>query len=386
MDALVFDSVSHHYGRLRALDRLSLTVGEGEVVCLLGPSGCGKTTALRLAAGLERLQSGRIEIGGRLVADGGRDLPPEARDVGLMFQDYALFPHLRVGENVGFGLKHLPAAERERRALAALERVGMADYARAWPHTLSGGQQQRVALARALAPGPRLLLLDEPFSGLDQRLRQEVRDATLHLVKASGAATLMVTHEPEEAMFMADRIVLLRAGRLVQVGTPVECYFKPADAFAAGFFGEVNRLAARVEAGELRTPLAWLPAEGFSEGEAVEILVRPEGIRLLPPGDAAGSGKVEARVIAARLLGRSSLVHLSVEPAGAAPLHLHARVPGRFLPDDGDIFSLDLDPAQVFVFPAAGPIFREGAGRGASGEAALAAAAGAGSAATVREP
>ncbi len=356
MNALVFETVSHRYGRLKALDRLSLTIGDGEVVCLLGPSGCGKTTALRLAAGLEELQEGRIAIGGRVVAGEGRDLPPEDRDVGLMFQDYALFPHLRVGENVAFGLRRRTASERERLALEALQRVGLADYARAYPHTLSGGQQQRVALARALAPNPRLLLLDEPFSGLDQRLRREVRDRTLHLVKESGAATLMVTHEPEEAMFMADRIVLMRAGRLVQEGTPVECYFNPADGFAAGFFGEVNRLEARVENGEVRTPLAWLPARGIAEGRAVEVLVRPEGIRLLPPGDAAGSGKVDARVIAARLLGRSSLVHLSVEPDGGTPLHLHARVPGRFLPDDGDVFSLDLDPAQVFVFPTDAPI------------------------------
>jgi iron(III) transport system ATP-binding protein len=355
MAALVFETVSHHYGRLRALDRLSLSVGEGEVVCLLGPSGCGKTTALRLAAGLEELQTGRVLIGDQVVADAGRDLPPEARDVGLMFQDYALFPHLRVLENVGFGLKHRPSGERARLAMEALERVGLADYARAYPHTLSGGQQQRVALARALAPGPRLLLLDEPFSGLDQRLRNEIRDSTLHLVKASGAATLMVTHEPEEAMFMADRIVLLRGGRLVQDATPVDCYFKPVDGFAAAFFGEVNRLEGRVEAGRVRTPLAALAAGELPDGAAVEVLVRPEGLRLLPPGAEGGAG-VEARVIAARLLGRTSLVHLSLEPAGEAPLHLHARVPGRFLPDEGDLFSLALDPAQVFVFPASRPI------------------------------
>lgn len=171
---------------------------------------------------------------------------------------------------------------------------------------------------------------------------------------------------------MADRIVLLRGGRLVQAGTPVECYFEPVDAFAAGFFGEVNRLEARVEGGKVRTPLAWLPAGTLPEGAPVEVLVRPEGIRLLPPGDAAASGRVEARVIAARLLGRSSLVHLGVEPAGEAPLHLHARVPGRFLPDEGDSFSLDLDPAQVFVFPFASPI--SGSQAGDAGRAETAAA------------
>src|SRR5690606_15194967 len=154
--------------------------------------------------------------------------------------------------------------------------------------------------------------------------------------------------------------------RLVQFATPVECYFKPVDAFAASFFGEVNRISARVEGGQVKTPLAWLPADGFAEGSDVEVLVRPEGIRLLPPGDAAGSGRVEARVIAARLLGRSSLVHLSVKPADGQPLHLHARVPGRFLPSDGDLFTLDLDRAQAFVFASGDTILAENAGRGAA--------------------
>jgi iron(III) transport system ATP-binding protein len=360
--ALALEEVSHRYGHVLAVDRLSLTLAPGELVCLLGPSGCGKTTALRLAAGLEDLQSGRIVMHGQVVAEPGRAVPPETRSVGLVFQDYALFPHLSVADNVGFGLQRLGARERQAAAERALGQVGLAGYGDSFPHELSGGQQQRVALARALAPQPRVMLLDEPFSGLDQRLRQEVRDQTLHVLKAAGTATLMVTHDPEEAMFMADRIALMDRGRLVQIGAPARLYYHPETAFAAEFFSEVNRIPGQVERGSVPTALGPLPAKGLPDRSPVEILVRPEAIRLLPPGTVATRGeagqagrRAQARVIASRLLGRSSLVHLEVEAATPAErLHLHALVPGRFLPAVDDAFSVEIDPALAFVFPLSG--------------------------------
>ena len=219
-EALVMACVSHAYGDLLAVDDFSLTVQSGELVCILGPSGCGKTTALRLAAGLEHLQNGRISMAGREVAGPDTDVPPEDRNVGLVFQDYALFPHLDVQANVAFGLTRMAAKARRARVDEVLSQVGMQSYGKAYPHELSGGQLQRVALARALAPKPRVVLLDEPFSGLDRALRNQVRDVTLHVLKQSGAATLMVTHDPEEAMFMADRVALMRRGRIAQVGHP----------------------------------------------------------------------------------------------------------------------------------------------------------------------
>ena len=234
--ALQLEGVTHHYGALKALSDLVLSVDPGQVVCLLGPSGCGKSTALRIAAGLEVLQDGVVRIAGDVVADPVRQAPPEDRNVGLVFQDYALFPHLSVLDNVLFGLNRWPRADRRKRALFMLDRVDMGAYGGAFPHMLSGGQQQRVALARALAPGPGVMLLDEPYSGLDARLRDQVRDEVLHLLKTTGCATLMVTHDSEEAMFMADRIVVMRDGQVVQAGTPAELYCSPRNAFVAGFF------------------------------------------------------------------------------------------------------------------------------------------------------
>ena len=208
-----------------------------------------------------------------------------------------------------------------------LEQVGMAPMAHAFPHTLSGGQQQRVALARALAPKPRLMLLDEPFSGLDARLRDQIRDDTLHVIKNAGVTTVMVTHDPEEAMFMADRIALMRNGRIVQLGPPEELYRKPSEAFVASFFGEVNQFRAVVRAGCVDTALGRLDAPaGLGDGSAVDVLVRPEALSLSRVADGDEPDHA-VRVLASRFLGRTSLVHLCVgQPDGH--LHFHARVPG----------------------------------------------------------
>ena len=358
---LKLSAITHHFDDHLAVDGLSMTIDNGELVCLLGPSGCGKTTTLRLAAGLEDLQAGSISIGGRLVADGNSALPPEQREIGFLFQDFALFPHLTVADNVSFGLSAMTGAEKDQRVREVLTQVDMETRMESYPHMLSGGQQQRVALARALANKPNLVLLDEPFSGLDSTLRSQVRDQTLHLLKKSGVSTLMVTHDPEEAMFMADKIALMREGRVVQFGPPEDLYCRPVDEFVATFFGEVNRFEGVVNGdGCVETPFGPLKTRDLSKDALVTVLIRPEALKLSAAaqdeksrGDFAWLESVsdngEVEVMASRLLGRTSLIHLRV----GKNLHFHARMPGSFLPEEGVRLHVELDLAQTFVFPRA---------------------------------
>ena len=350
---LRLEGISHQFDGIRVIDNLTLEIAPGEVLCLLGPSGCGKTTALRIAAGLESLQTGRVLMGNSEVAGPGRQIPPEQRGIGLVFQDYALFPHLSVVGNVAFGLTEFAKSARREKALTELRRVGMDSAAEKFPHELSGGQQQRVALARALAPNPRIILLDEPYSGLDSALRVQIRDDVLHLLKESGAATLMVTHDPEEAMFMADRIAVMRDGRIQQEGSPQMLYCCPNSAFVAGFFGEVNCFKGVVKDGHVDTPIGLLATESVRNGELATVVMRPEALRVTALQ--AGQSTYTAQVIQARLLGRSSLIHLCVRPAengSTREWHFHSRMPGIFLPDAGTRLRIEFDLKQIFAFPA----------------------------------
>lgn len=342
----------HRFDNTVAVDDCSLTVGAGEVVCLVGPSGCGKTTLLRVAAGLEPLQQGRVLIGGELMADGRVSVPPEDRNVGLVFQDYALFPHLTVRGNIAFGLRHLSSAARDEQVAHALERTGMSGYASIYPHQLSGGQQQRVALARALAPRPRIVLLDEPFSGLDTSLRHLVRDQAAEILRDAGIATLMVTHDPEEAMYLADRIAVMDRGKLRQVGSPDEIYLEPENAFVAAFFGDVNRFTGQVTSGQVQIPLGSVPTNGHDEGQDVEVLIRPEALSISTDGPAATTDGVAGTVVAARFLGRSSLVDVCL--ADNAATHVRIHMSGRVLPDAGASVSVHRNDAQTYVFAASG--------------------------------
>jgi iron(III) transport system ATP-binding protein len=357
---LGLEGVGHSYdGATEAVSGFSLGVGAGEIVCLLGPSGCGKSTVLRLAAGLEHLQRGRIKLRGDVVADGesGVSEPPERRNVGLVFQDFALFPHLTVARNVAFGLSRLPEDQRSQRALEALSQVGMASYANAYPHALSGGQQQRVALARALAPQPSVMLLDEPFSGLDARLREQIRDDTLRVLKRSGAATLLVTHDPEEAMFMADRIYLMQAGRLIQSGPPAEVYARPNSEFAAKFFSNINELDGIVQGDTVATPLGPIAVSGWLSGTRVKVLFRPECLDCAPL-NGAGQAVLAGTVTEVRFIGVARLLRVLAIGVGGAALDLQVRTTGPYAPELGAKVGLTLDPAQAFVF---GP--EQGAGQ-----------------------
>jgi iron(III) transport system ATP-binding protein len=345
-DGLRVDGLTHRFGERCVVDGIDLEVPLGAVHCLVGPSGCGKTTTLRLIAGLEPVQAGRIEIGGRLVAEPGYMVPPEDRRVGMMFQDFALFPHLRVAENVGFGLRGLGRATAKARIAAWLARVNMTEHARSWPATLSGGEQQRVALARALAPQPDLMLLDEAFSALDTSLRAAVRDETLGVLRDAGTPTLLVTHDAEEAIRVGDRIHAMLRGRIIQSGTPSELYARPRHPFVAGFFGPVNRFTGEVRGGRVRTPVGEAAAGGLAEGDKVEAIVRPEALRLRCP---TTHGGLRARVLQRRDLGPVNVIQLGLADGSSVKVRQAGAVDAAV----GDEVEIDLDPAHLFVYPAA---------------------------------
>lgn len=332
---------------------LSFKVKKGDLVCLLGPSGCGKTTTLRIIAGFERPDSGLLQLDGHTVSDNKRTLPPHKRDIGFLFQDFALFPHLTIRENVAFGLNDRKSETANKRVQEILKQVRLLDHADKYPHMLSGGQQQRVALARALAPNPRLLLLDEPFSGLDTSLRSQIRDETLAILKQLGVTTLMVTHDPDEAMLLADRIILMRDGRMVQAGTPEELYLHPVDAFTAEFFGDINRLRGIPQGKFIHTALGPVANPGFSDGTDVEVLIRPEGLSLKPRDAARPNAEHPIHICSIQYLGKSSLIRLGVGKRGIPHETYKALISGHFTTDDKDMLDVVIDPRRSFVFAAA---------------------------------
>ena len=306
--ALQCREVGKTYGGTAVVHDLDLEVMRGEICALLGPSGCGKTTTLRLIAGFEELDSGSITIGGEVVASAVRGqerrLPPERRRVGMVFQDYALFPHLSVRNNVAFGLGRAQASAADD----ALALVGLESFVDRMPGQLSGGQQQRVALARALAPGPELLLLDEPFSNLDASMRGRVRAEVRAILRAAGATAILVTHDQEEAFTLADRVAVMLEGRIAQAGTPESVYQQPRDRAVAAFLGDVQYLEGTALGGHVECVVGRAPLYSPANGP-VSVVVRPEALALLPADQEGALGTVTER----QFLGQSVLLSVSLD-------------------------------------------------------------------------
>lgn len=374
---LEFRHVTFGYGKKTLLKNISFVVKLGEVMSLLGPSGSGKTTILRLALGLEQPWQGEIFLNGQLVSSPDFIMPPETRGLGLVFQDIALFPHLNVFDNIGFGLrlkKHLSRQEKNEKTWHLLQQIGMVDKADRMPSQLSGGEQQRVALARALAPDSRLILMDEAFSDLDEMLRNEVRDWTLHFLEDRDISALLVTHSSEEAMLMSDVMAVLFDQELRQTGTPQELFRYPKDSYVAGIFGEINRFKGIVKNGKLTTVFGQIACSHIKNGKTAELVVRATGIGLQPYkagfekldnnavdlllnrdlpklSDSLIVSNIMGEVMEVRFLGQEWLVHWQVmnNPQHYRQ-HIHSRVPANQIFKIGDLVIPILNPESLFIF------------------------------------
>ncbi|WP_318569403.1 ABC transporter ATP-binding protein [Salinigranum marinum] len=319
---LELDDVAKRYGDEPVIADLSLSVNEGEILTLLGPSGCGKTTTLRLIAGLDRPDAGTIRLNGDPVSGDGAFVAPERRGVGVVFQEFALFPHLTAAENVAFGLKEASTAETDARVRELLDLVGLEAQADSYPDELSGGQQQRVALARSLAPEPEILLLDEPFSNLDVDLRVAMREEVRDIIKEAGVTAVSVTHDQEEAMSISDRVAVVNDGRIEQIGEPEQVFQHPESRFVAGFLGYASFIPGHVDGDVVRTDLGSVPRDQIHglapeyDDTAIDILVRPDDVRAMRPSRADanhGNDVGNAHVVTKRYLGPTILYEVALD-------------------------------------------------------------------------
>ena len=307
---LTVASITKQFAATPVVRDVSFTVYPGEIFALLGPSGCGKTTTLRLIAGFEKADTGRIAMATRTFADSNTHVPPESRGIGFVFQDYALFPHKNVIENVAFGLRKVSKNQRQERAFEVLEMVGMTNLHSRLPHHLSGGEQQRVALARAIIARPKLLLLDEPFSSLDPGLRQSTREDVRSLLKAEGISAVLVTHAQEEALSFPDRLGVMKEGTLEQIGPPEDVYRHPKTAYVADFLGQTNFIRTYIKDGIAETPFGRVKVEGAPQGNAL-LSIRPECLRMRPPD--TQSNARNGRVVAQAFKGHDFTYQVEVD-------------------------------------------------------------------------
>ncbi len=340
---VIFENVCLSVGNKPILTNISLELQAGRIACLLGPSGCGKSTLLRLAAGVAKPTSGRILLDGQEVAGPNRFVPPEKRNIGLMFQDFALFPHMTALQNVAYGLYALKRKEAEAVASRALERVGLSAMMQRYPAMLSGGEQQRVALARAIVPRPQVILMDEPFSGLDQRLRESVRAETFALLRETRATCLLVTHDPHEALAVADHIFLLRSGHLVQQGSPEHLISNPVDATAARFFMHHNQFNSRVQKGGVATPLGTIPTPHLRDGQKVVVLLPPSAITLSKDGKGAA-----ARLVEQRFMGDHRHYYFAIE-GHQERVEVYGDLKNAMLPGEDCKLVVSPDRAHIFA-------------------------------------
>ena len=348
MSAIKIINLSHSINNQDILTNINLELEKDKIACILGPSGCGKTTLLKLIAGLEKVKNGEILLNDRVVSSNFKHLVTEKRKIGFLFQDYALFPHLTVKENLNFALGNKKKISHDINDI--IEIIKLPNSLQKYPHQLSGGEQQRVALARAIISQPDFLLLDEPFSSLDLNLKEEIRDDTLHLLQKSNVTVLIVTHDPFEAMFISNKIYIMREnGEIIQSGSPQELYNRPADPYVARFFGETNKFIAIVKNAQVETPIGIIKTSSNMENKEVEVHVRPQAIKLQQEQTPVNGFK--GTVMASKLMGSYSFVHISVLDKNNEVIHVHSHMPPSFAPKQSSAVGIDVDINQTFIFP-----------------------------------
>ena len=346
MSAVEISNLSHTIGNKEILKNINFTLSKDSISCILGPSGSGKTSLLKLIAGLERVQNGSIKINSKEVSSKSKHLPTEKRNIGFLFQDYALFPHLTVKQNLEYPVNYKTSPHTIEDIIKLIK---LPNSLNKYPHELSGGEQQRVALARSIISNPDILLLDEPFSSLDLNLREDVRDDTLHLLQKSNVSVIIVTHDPFEAMFISNQINIMdTTGKIVQSGSPSELYNNPTNSYVAEFFGETNRFEGVVKNGQIITPVGKISAPKELENKNVKIHIRPRGIRLnKQPTPVNG---IKGTVMASKLMGSFSFIHLSVLDKDNEIVHIHSHMPADFNPKQSSAVEIEIDEKQTFIF------------------------------------
>ena len=343
------ENLSQTKDNKKILDNINLSIPINKVVCLVGPSGCGKTSLLRAISGLDNFNSGRISFDNKIISKPNYSVPTENRNIGLVFQESNLFPHLNVFKNVSFGSKKKKYKDIQKETFEILKKIGLPHYANVYPHQLSGGQKQLVAIARSLLTKPKLIMMDEPFANLDERLKNKIRDITLHLLQKTFTTALIITHDPDDAMFMGDFIAIMNNGKILQFDTPENIYNNPSSSFVARFFGETLSIKSKVNNKKAKTIFGPINITNSKNGKEIEIVFRSEAFNITKNKSKNRTKKIKSRIIAVRYISDNSYLHLDILN-NSFKKHIHIKVPGKFIPPKNKICYINIGKKNFFVF------------------------------------
>ena len=343
------ENLSQTKDNKKILDNINLSIPINKVVCLVGPSGCGKTSLLRAISGLDNFSSGRISFDNKIISKPNYSVPTENRNIGLVFQESNLFPHLNVFKNVSFGSKKKKYKDIQKETFEILKKIGLPHYANVYPHQLSGGQKQLIAIARSLLTKPKLIMMDEPFANLDERLKNKIRDITLHLLQKTFTTALIITHDPDDAMFMGDFIAIMNNGKILQFDTPENIYNNPSSSFVARFFGETLSIKSKVNNKKAKTIFGPINITNSKNGKEIEIVFRSEAFNITKNKSKNRTKKIKSRIIAVRYISDNSYLHLDILN-NSFKKHIHIKVPGKFIPPKNKICYINIGKKNFFVF------------------------------------